>query len=69
MTLGLALGLVVSTTLLTLFFFLVITPIGWIARLAGQDFLSLKLNPKAPSYWLKRPAGNPPQAADYERQF
>src|SRR5437867_3902417 len=32
MALAFALGLVVSTVLLTLFFFLVVTPIAWVAR-------------------------------------
>src|SRR4051794_2625165 len=42
MTLALLLGLVVSTLLLTLFFYLVVTPIGLFARLVGKDFLSRK---------------------------
>src|SRR5438874_12854631 len=40
MTFALVLGLIVSTTLLTLFYYLVLTPIGLIARLAGKDFLN-----------------------------
>ena len=68
MTFALVLGFVVSGILLTLFFFLVITPIGWVARGLGNDFLSLKLNRPAASYWLPRPRG-PKKPADYERQF
>ena len=69
MSLAIVLGFVVSTLLLTFFFFLVITPIGLIARLAGKDFLSLKLDRQAPTYWLPREAKAPKSAADYERQF
>jgi hypothetical protein len=47
----------------------VITPIGLIARLAGKDFLSLKLNRQAPTYWLAREGKSPKTPADYERQF
>ena len=62
------LGFVVSHVLLTLFFFLIMLPIGLIARLAGKDFLSLKLDRAAKSYWIKR-TNAPKSAADYEKQF
>lgn len=68
MSLALVLGFVVSNVLLTLFFFCVITPVGLVARMAGRDFLRLKLEPKAGTYWIKRP---PREAGRerYERQF
>jgi hypothetical protein len=68
MAMAFTLGLVVSTLLLTLFFFVVITPTALIARLAGKDFLSQKLDRQAKSYWLTRTA-EAKQAADYERQY
>ena len=68
MTLAILLGVVVSTVLLTLFYFLVVTPIGLAARCVGKDFLSLKLNPHATSYWLPRERKSK-SPADYERQF
>lgn len=68
MGLAFVLGLIVSTILLTLFYFLVVTPIGLAARLFGQDFLSLKLDRHASSYWVKRSA-EPPKPASYEQQF
>jgi hypothetical membrane protein len=63
------LGFVVSTTLLTLFYYLVVTPIGLIARLCGRDFLSLKLKPRAESCWLPRDQGTARTPAEYEQQF
>jgi len=69
MAMAFVLGLVVSTLLLTLFFFLVITPVSLLARLFGKDFLSLRLDRAAPSYWLSRERGAPRQAVDYERQY
>src|SRR5690242_5390567 len=42
MALAFVLGLVMSTILLTVFFYLVVTPIALCARLAGKDFLSRK---------------------------
>ncbi|MFN3408744.1 MAG: SxtJ family membrane protein [Limisphaerales bacterium] len=68
MSLAFVLGFIVAHVILTLFFYLVVTPIGLAARLAGKDFLSLKLDRNATSYWLPR-VEKPKSAADYERQF
>jgi hypothetical protein len=40
--------------LLGLFFYLVMTPLGLIMRLAGKDFLEEKIDRSAPTYWVKR---------------
>ena len=68
MGLAIVLGLVISTILLTLFFYLVVTPVALLARIAGKDFLSRKWS-TAPSYWIIRPPSELKQAAEYERQF
>jgi hypothetical protein len=68
MSLAFVLGFVMAHVILTLLFLLVITPMGLLARLAGQDFLSLKLDRAAKSYWLPRTPKSK-KAADYERQF
>ncbi len=68
MAAALFLGVIVSTVLLTLFFYLIVTPMGWAARLSGNDFLSQRLDPKTPSYWLPRD-GAAKKKVDYERQF
>ena len=41
----------IGWVLLTLLFFLLITPFGWILRLLGHDPLQLRRNPAAPTYW------------------
>jgi hypothetical protein len=69
MSVATVLGFLASQLILTLFFFVVITPIGLLARLSGKDFLSLKLDRQAPSYWLRREPHPPKSPADYERQF
>ena len=68
MSVGFVLGFVISHLILGLFFFLVITPIGLLARLFGKDFLSLKLDRAAKSYWIPRDkkAKTP---TEYEQQF
>lgn len=68
MAMAFALGLVVSTLLLTLFYYLLVTPIALLARLLGKDFLGLRWSPSARSYWLPRKGGLRPPA-DYEQQF
>jgi hypothetical protein len=69
MLLAFTLGLVVSTVMLTLFYFLVITPIAFVGRMIGKDFLSEKLDPDAESYWLQRDRSVVRQPADYEKQY
>ena len=68
MSLALVLGFVVSHVILTLFFALVITPVGLLARLVGKDFLSLKLQRDATTYWIPR-RQQPRTPVDYEKQF
>jgi hypothetical protein len=68
MSLAFVLGFVMAHVILALFFFFVITPIGLLARLSGKDFLSLKLDRQAKSYWIPREQ-KAKSAADYERQF
>jgi hypothetical protein len=69
MSVAFVLGFVMAHVILTLFFSLIITPIGLVARLFGQDFLSLKLDPAAKSYWIPRDNKQVKSPAEYERQF
>ncbi len=69
MALALALGFVVSHVILTLFFFLVIAPIGLVARGLGRDFLRLRIDRQASTYWLPREPRPPKSPAEYERQY
>jgi hypothetical protein len=68
MSLAFVLGFIMAHVILTVFFFLVITPIGLLARAFGKDFLSLKLDKQAGSYWIRREQ-KPKTPAEYERQF
>ena len=69
MSLAFLLGFVVSNILLTLFFYLVVTSIGLVARLAGKDFLNRKLDAQTESYWIMRDRSVPEQKKNYEQQF
>ena len=68
MSAAIVIGFVVSNVILTVFFFLVITPIGLITRLLGKDFLALKIDREASTYWIPR-EGATKTPAEYERQF
>jgi hypothetical protein len=68
MGLAFVLGFIMAHVILTLLFYLLLTPIGLLARLTGKDFLSLKLDRTAQSYWRPR-THQAKSPADYERQF
>jgi hypothetical protein len=69
MSVALLLGLVVSTVLLTIFFYIVVTPVGLFARAIGKDFLSRRFEPESKSYWIRRNNSAPKQRQEYEQQF
>ena len=50
---GILLGKIVSPVIMSIIFFLVVTPIGLIMRLLGKDLLNLKFNSKK-SYWIEK---------------
>lgn len=63
MKFGLLLGKIVSPIALGILFYGVISPIGVMMRLFGQDPLRLKRDAQAQSYWIARePPGPPPQS-------
>jgi hypothetical protein len=51
MKFGHYMGLVMTTVLLTLTFYLMITPLGLLMRLFGKDLLERKFDKNAKSYW------------------
>jgi len=54
MGLAFALGWLVSRVILTLIYFLVVTPIAFVARLSGKRFIDDGFRSEAPSYWKPR---------------
>lgn len=61
-------GWLVSHLVLALVYFLVVTPIGLLARLFGYDPMSRKADADASSYWIDRPAA-PAEPRRHFRQF
>ena len=50
---GIFIGKIIAPLIMGIIFFLVVTPIGFLMRLFGQDVLNLKYN-KNKSYWIKK---------------
>lgn len=68
MTLAIILGWFMTRVILSVLYYLILTPIGFIAKIFGKEFLDLKWNRKQDSYWIKRDK-KIPERIDYERQF
>lgn len=68
MSLAIVLGFISTRIILSLLFYLVITPIGLTARLFGKDFLDEKIQKDKKSYWNYREK-IPYKKEDSERQF
>ena len=59
---GMLLHKIVNPLIMGLLFYLTVTPIALIMRMAGKDPLCRRLDPDADSYWIKRdPAGPAPE--------
>jgi len=68
MSLAILMGWVMTRVLLSVLFYLTLTPIGWVLRLAGKDLLDQRLEPEKKSYWKIRPQVTR-IPGDYEKQF
>jgi len=65
---GLLLHRIVSPVVLGIMFYLVVMPMGLLMRAFGKDFLRLRRDDFAESYWIKRdPPG--PEPASMSNQF
>lgn len=63
------LGYFISRIVLTIIFFLLITPMGLIMRLAGKDPMERKWDPNASTYWLPKEHDQDTSIERYEKQF
>ena len=61
------LGWVMTRVILSIVFYIIITPIGLITRLLGEDFLNIK-KIKNDSYWNNRDSSEELNQ-NYEKQF
>ncbi len=68
MTLAVIIGWFMTRVILSVLFYIVVTPIGLLTRLLGKDFLDTKFNRNANSYWIPRKETKP-RERNYENQF
>jgi hypothetical protein len=68
MIFALILGWVMTRIILTLVYYLVLTPIGLAGRVFGEQFLHLKRSKESATYWVRK-EGPAREKSDYERQF
>ncbi|MCU0724689.1 MAG: SxtJ family membrane protein [Planctomycetes bacterium] len=64
---ALPIGLVLSTIILFVLYYFILTPIGLVMRLAGRDPMKRKFDPAAKSYWIPREPVN--DVRRYFRQY
>ena len=67
MTFAAILGWIMTRVILTLVYFLIITPIGLMTKFLGEDYLELKKS-NSDSYWNNRDS-NLETNQNYEKQF
>lgn len=67
--LSIVIGYFISRILLTLIFFLVITPTGFLMKLFGKDPMDRKIDNKVQSYWIKHEEPSDNTVERYEKQF
>ena len=60
-------GLVFGYLLISVFFYLLVMPIGLVLRLMGHDILKRRIDESATTYWEKRKREREPE--DYFKQF
>jgi hypothetical protein len=68
MVLALLIGWLVTRVIIIVLFYLVVTPIGLLARLFGKDFLDTKIDRDVNSYWIPRKTIKVDKR-NYENQF
>lgn len=66
MGMAFAIGWVVSRILLMIIFYLVIMPVGLLARILGKEFLDKNMSIRKDSYWIKKDIG---RKANYEKMY
>ena len=54
---GEILGMIVAPIVMSIVYFLILTPISLVVRLFGKDLLSIKFNNQINTYWIKRKKG------------
>jgi hypothetical protein len=68
MSLAVVLGFFMSRLILLILYYLVLTPVSFIAKISGTKFLDTGFRKDVKSYWIYREKKEA-EASEYERQF
>ena len=66
MAISVVMGFIMTKVIMVIIFYLIVTPIGLIASLTGKEFLDMKIDKSAKSYWIAREKTQNIKA-DYEK--
>jgi hypothetical protein len=68
MSLAVVMSFIITRVIITIAFYLIVTPIGLMASIIGKKFLDMKIDKSAKSYWIVK-ENVKKEKTDYERQF
>lgn len=68
MLFALILNRIMTGVILSILFYLILTPIGFLGKLFGENYLNLKLNKHNKSYWIPKEKRSG-EKSDHEKQF
>ena len=68
MALSVVMGFIMTRVIMVIIFYLIVTPLALISSMAGENFLDMKIDKNAKSYWIVRKKTQNVKS-DYERQF
>lgn len=68
MSLAVVMGFIMTRVIMVIIFYLIVTPLGLIASITGKQFLDMKIDKSAKSYWISREKTQKVKSY-YERQF
>lgn len=65
---GFILGWFMTRVILSILFYIILTPIGAISKLFGKKYLEMQVDKNRESYWIDKPEHNQ-EIKNYEQQF
>ncbi len=68
MTIGIIIGIIISSMILIILFFIILTPISLFLKLSGKDLLNIKIDKKSKSYWTVVKTADI-KKEEYKKQF
>ena len=68
MLMSVIMGFIMTRIIMVVIFYMIVTPVGFVASIIGKNFLDMKIDKTAKSYWMVREMVQK-EKSDYESQF